>query len=63
MGSTCPVTSKKINFIKVKQIGTKDNVCHSYLIRSKDYKDEYAYKVIKISSKNSKEEEKEKKKF
>ena len=38
-------------FIIVKKIGN-NNICHSYLIRSTETKDEYAYKKIDISDAN-----------
>ena len=44
-------TDKEI-FKKVKEIGNKNNNCQSYLIRSTETKDEYAYKIINVSGSN-----------
>ena len=42
---------KQENFIIVKKIGN-NNICHSYLIRSTETNEEYAYKKIDISDAN-----------
>ena len=47
--------TKKEEFEIVKNIGNKNNICHSYLIRSKTSKEEFAYKRIDISGPNNKE--------
>ena len=39
------------NFVVVKNIGN-NNICHSYLIRSTETNDQYAYKKINISDSN-----------
>ena len=42
------------NFIIVKKIGKDNNICHSYLIRSTETGEEYAYKKVNISDANDK---------
>ena len=45
-------SEEKEIFKKVKKIGKGNKICHSYLIRSKETMEEYAYKVIDISDSN-----------
>jgi len=40
------------NFIIVKKIGKDNNICHSYLIRSTETGEEYAYKKVNIYNAN-----------
>ena len=46
-----PSEEEQENFIIVKKIGN-NNICHSYLIRSTETNEEYAYKRVNISDAN-----------
>lgn len=50
-GRENPLEEDQEKFIMVKKIG-KSTICHCYLIRSVETKDEYAYKKIDISDAN-----------
>ena len=49
--SQMPSEEEQENFIIVKKIGN-NNICHSYLIRSTETNEEYAYKRVNISDAN-----------
>ena len=57
MGCSSPLTISNEIFIKIKKIGSKGNICNSFLIKSKRTEDEYVLKTININS-NEKESKK-----
>ena len=57
MGCTSFSSSQKEEFIKIKEIGNKAKICHSFLIKSTITDDEYALKIINLNA-NKKDKKK-----